>query len=102
MPMNRKDYHPAWDYISQMILRRADGKCELCKARAGVENPVTGSIVILTVHHIDGDKRNDSPLNLLGLCQRCHLRLDAPYREKRRRLPTRDLFDTRGPDGGQP
>jgi len=32
--------------------------------------------IILTVHHIDGDKNNNNRMNLLALCQKCHLRLD--------------------------
>lgn len=32
---------------------------------------------ILTVHHFDGDKQNDVWWNLLSLCQRCHLEIQA-------------------------
>jgi 5-methylcytosine-specific restriction endonuclease McrA len=32
--------------------------------------------IVLTVHHIDSDKRNSKKQNLIALCQRCHLRLD--------------------------
>lgn len=32
---------------------------------------------ILTVHHFDGDKANCRWWNLLALCQRCHLKIQA-------------------------
>lgn len=32
---------------------------------------------ILTTHHFDGDKSNDSWWNLLPLCQSCHLKIQA-------------------------
>lgn len=32
---------------------------------------------ILTVHHFDGDKKNDAWWNLLSLCQRCHLEIQT-------------------------
>lgn len=32
---------------------------------------------ILTVHHLDGDKANDSWWNTLALCQRCHLTIQT-------------------------
>lgn len=32
---------------------------------------------ILTVHHLDGDKANDSWWNTLALCQRCHLTIQS-------------------------
>jgi len=40
-------------------------------------HPVTGSIVILTVAHLDHNPENNDPANLKALCQRCHLAWDA-------------------------
>ena len=34
--------------------------CEICKAEA------------VDVHHIDGDRRNNKIINLMGLCRDCH------------------------------
>lgn len=34
--------------------------------------------IVLTIAHIDRDPRNNDPANLAALCQRCHLRHDAP------------------------
>lgn len=41
--------------------------------------------IVLTVHHIDGDKTNNTDANLLLSCQRCHLRLDKEKHMKKRR-----------------
>jgi len=80
--MDRKKYHPDWENISKKIRKRAGGHCELCWAKG--KHWKTGSWVVLTVHHIDGDTKNNHPKNLIALCQRCHLRLDEPYKIKRR------------------
>lgn len=32
---------------------------------------------VLTVHHFDGDKSNCADWNLMALCQRCHLSVQA-------------------------
>ena len=86
MPINYKQYHPAWKQISRSIIRdRAKNHCELCNAENYKPHWKTGSRVILTVHHIYCDKSNNIPLNLIALCQRCHLRLDLPIRIKHRK-----------------
>jgi 5-methylcytosine-specific restriction endonuclease McrA len=83
MPINLKDYHPNWKEISKRIRDRADGSCELCPAEYGKPHWKTGSRVVLTVHHIDFDKMNNSDTNLIALCQRCHLRLDLEKHMKK-------------------
>ena len=83
-PMDRKKYHPDWENISKKIRKRAGDRCELCPAKNGEPHWKTNSIVVLTVHHIDGNIKNNHPKNLIALCQRCHLRLDEPYKIKRR------------------
>ena len=102
MPMNYQDYNPGWKEISKGIIwGRAAGKCELCfvpnntivwrpnkKYQKGSVYPwylriedkwlkqCRQTTIVLTVHHIDSNKKNDDSLNLLALCQKCHLRLD--------------------------
>jgi len=76
MPMKRSDYPDNWEWLSKQVRKRANGQCELCPAEQGKPHWKTGSKVVLTVHHIDGDRTNNSELNLIALCQRCHLRLD--------------------------
>jgi 5-methylcytosine-specific restriction endonuclease McrA len=83
MPMDKKNYHPSWDLISKAVRLKANDKCELCHADNGENHWFTGSKVVLTVHHIDRDKKNNSRQNLIALCQRCHLRLDLEYHHKR-------------------
>jgi len=76
MPMKREEYPDNWEWLSRQVRKRNDGKCELCDAENGKPHWKTGSKVVLTVHHIDSDKSNNSEINLISLCQRCHLRLD--------------------------
>ena len=82
MPCNYKEYHPKWRLISRLIrFKRAKNRCEWC----GVQNHSMVyrkykkgySRVVLTVAHIDHDKKNNRFENLAALCQRCHLSHDA-------------------------
>lgn len=41
----------------------------------------------LTVHHLDGNKSNCNYRNLVALCQRCHLHVQARYRPGQQTLP---------------
>ena len=76
MPINYKDYPKNWKDIRKLVLQRAGNKCELCGAKNKEKHPVTGSKVVLTIHHINSDKSDNRACNLIALCQRCHLRLD--------------------------
>jgi 5-methylcytosine-specific restriction endonuclease McrA len=112
MPIDYSEYHPDWKQISRSIILRANYHCELCGAphnqyvirpNKGVADvyprpwyydgevgdynfPGTRTKIILTVHHIDGNKENNSLLNLIALCQRCHLRLDLVKHIHNRRM----------------
>jgi 5-methylcytosine-specific restriction endonuclease McrA len=83
-PEKRCLYPENWVTISKLIRERAGWKCGLCRVRNGDPHPVTGSAVILTVHHINGDPTDMRKLNLLALCQRCHNKLDQPFRHARK------------------
>lgn len=86
MPINYKEYHPKWKVISRFIrFYRARNKCEWCMAENAQPHPVTGSRVVLTVAHIDHDKKNNSFFNLAALCQRCHLNHDRHQHAENRR-----------------
>jgi hypothetical protein len=50
--------------------------------------------IVLTVHHIDGNKKNNSKQNLISLCQKCHLRLDLAKHMANRKIKTTPLFDS--------
>jgi len=62
--------HPyAWTFNKELKeeVRRRDGyKCQLC----GV--PQAECKTSLPVHHIDYDKKNSDPVNLVALCKSCH------------------------------
>ena len=119
-PENRKRYPPEWRRISDRIrFDRARGHCECtgqcradhtwdgrnwagnvsrCPARHGLPHPVTGSIVVLTVAHLDHRPENCDDANLKAMCQRCHNRYDADHRRAGRKARQRaraaigDLF----------
>lgn len=78
------EYPPEWitGQIQQDIYSRAGWKCEHCgmifepgSTQAKHARNAQGDPIILTVHHIDGDKGNCSWENLVALCQICHLKM---------------------------
>jgi hypothetical protein len=87
-PENRKRYPPDWPEISKRIrFDRAGGRCEClgecgllhvgrCPAEHNLPNPRTGSMVILTVAHLDHVPENCVETNLRAYCQGCHLHYD--------------------------
>jgi hypothetical protein len=70
-PERQKLYPSNWAAISLLTRQRAGWKCELCGVGQRQFHLVTGGYVILTVHHINGDPRDNRRLNLIALCQRC-------------------------------
>ena len=100
-PENRHRYPPRkqWHEIRATILKRANHRCEFC----GVENYTVrhNAKIYLAVAHLDQQPENNHPNNLKALCQRCHLKHDAPYRRihfretifKRKHQHTHDLFE---------
>jgi len=83
-PERKKLYPDNWKRISLFLRQSARWRCELCFAIQGFKHPVTGGEVVLTVHHINGDPTDNRKINLIALCQRCHNRLDQPFRRKRK------------------
>jgi 5-methylcytosine-specific restriction endonuclease McrA len=71
----RGEYPPNWDEIAQEVKERAEWVCEHCGHPHDSEHGYC-----LTVHHLDGDKSNCTYENLVALCQKCHLRIQATYR----------------------
>ena len=76
----KKLYPENWDRIALLIKERAGWRCELCHAPHDEPHWLTESIVVLTVHHINADPTDNRRINLIALCQRCHNRLDQPFR----------------------
>lgn len=109
MPMkkeNRSRYPINWPSISHRIrFLRAKGRCEClgecgrphdnfhmkgkegtldqrterCTAVHGREAPFTGSLVVLTVAHLNHRPHDCRDENLAAFCQRCHLAYDAEH-----------------------
>lgn len=71
-PHHRGEYPDDWPAIAREVKRDALGRCIRC---AHEHDPATGHT--LTVHHFDGDKGNCPRWNLMALCQRCHLSVQA-------------------------
>ena len=55
-----------------------------CEAENGKPHPVTGSLVVLTVAHLNHRPEDSQSSNLAHLCQRCHNTYDAPHRQRTR------------------
>lgn len=70
MPIDYKKYGKDFVKLSKKL--RSYGRCAFCGAENLQPNPRTGSKVVLTVHHLDKDIKNNSILNLVPLCQQCH------------------------------
>ena len=94
--MRRHLYADNWEATSLRIRKRARGRCECrgecglhrkrrCVERHGTAAKWARGKIVLTVHHLDFDKHHDAPTNLRAMCQRCHLRCDAPLRAERRK-----------------
>lgn len=70
------------------ILKRSGNRCEGtpqrpdCRAWDGERHPDTGSVVVLTIAHLDQDPGNNDPANLAALCQLCHNRWDQASRTR--------------------
>jgi hypothetical protein len=108
VPFDRKRYPPNWEEIRARILDRDEHRCKFC----GVPNNeriwrdsdgdwhTTGNDqslysvggnrvvkIVLTIAHLhDPDPMNCEDGNLAALCQRCHLRLDAPLHASNARI----------------
>lgn len=78
---------PEWQAIRQRILARAGNCCEgndiypSCRAENGKPHPATGSIVVLTIAHVEHDLSKNEDKDLRAWCQRCHNSHDAAHRQ---------------------
>lgn len=68
----RGRYSEDWPEIAHAVKSEANWRCLRC---GHAHDPRTG--YTLTVHHLDLDKGNNAWWNLLALCQRCHLSVQA-------------------------
>jgi hypothetical protein len=106
-PERRSRYPKDWKQISLRIRERSGGRCE-CEGECGLHHgrrccelngqPATfarGNI-ILTVAHLNHDEADCRDENLKAMCQRCHLRYDAPRKAreaKERRRAARNTIE---------
>ena len=109
-PENRKHYTKAagWPQIRAAVLARATLErlcpeiqpsvcCELCCAPNGrviyrqpngpqwtvtERSPWKPIKIVLTVAHLNQNPTDNRMCNLLALCQRCHNKIDLPWRQK--------------------
>lgn len=65
-------YPVLWNQISLLVKEAVYFKCENCGSRS-----VPGRY--LTVHHLDNEKSHCLWINLVALCQVCHLSIQAHY-----------------------
>ncbi|MCZ7545740.1 MAG: HNH endonuclease [Anaerolineae bacterium] len=78
MPVRRRRrarYPSAWPQIAARVKAAAGWRCAHC---GHAHDPATRHT--LTVHHLDGDPGNCADANLVALCQRCHLHVQALWR----------------------
>lgn len=68
----RGEYPGDWKAVAFQVKEAAQWHCIRCNAP---NDYISGHV--LTVHHFDGDKSNCQWWNLLALCQRCHLSVQA-------------------------
>lgn len=82
---NRDRYPKNWKQIRQSILERAKHLCEVCGVANYDAHPVTGSMVILTIAHLDHTPEHCEPENLKAMCQKCHNSYDIRHRIETRK-----------------
>lgn len=73
--LERKGYPPNWRMIVLALKAERGSSCENCGTVGEKRNP-------LTTHHIDYKPSNCSRDNLIILCAKCHLQLQAIDRVK--------------------
>jgi hypothetical protein len=105
-------YSKEWKTFRASIIERAENCCEgtpqhpECRAENRKPHPETGSIVVLTIAHMDQDESHCDPDRCRALCQKCHNSWDAPHRKlnaaktRRRKSPQIDLEDFISLQGG--
>lgn len=87
-PENKALYPKDWKAVVERIRKRSGNRCEGspaypdCRVENHKPHPDTGSLVVLTVAHLDHQPPNCADDNLKHWCQRCHNTYDLPHRRK--------------------
>jgi len=106
-PERKARYPKNWKEVSLKIRARSGGRCECegecglhhdhrCIERNGEPAKFARGQIILTVAHLDHDEANCADHNLKAMCQRCHLKHDAPRKAreaKERRRAARNTVE---------
>lgn len=86
---SKKEHNPAWkggisnspysfnfnEELRELIRKRDNYKCQICGCKSKKYSHK------LSIHHIDYNKQNDNPKNLIALCSSCHHKTTF-FREK--------------------
>lgn len=92
-PERKALYPKDWKTISLAIRERSGGRCE-CEGECGLHRnrrccELNGEAatyargkIVLTVAHLNHIESDCDPSNLKAMCQRCHLRYDAPRKAR--------------------
>jgi len=59
------------DILREAIRKRDDYVCQICNVR---QDKLKNRFKKLDVHHIDYNKKNCDPKNLIALCKNCHIK----------------------------
>jgi hypothetical protein len=108
-PENAARYSVDWPTIATKIKHeRAQWRCECegecgrgthegrCPNRHGGRAYGTGSLVVLTVAHLDHTPENCEPENLRAMCQGCHLHYDREHHARTRSETARTARESAG------
>lgn len=68
-------YPVDWTKKLKKDIRKRDGY--ICKTCGISQNELIGRFKVLDVHHIDYDKKNCDPVNLISLCKKCHVKTNG-------------------------
>jgi nitrate/TMAO reductase-like tetraheme cytochrome c subunit len=80
----RPDYPAEFSHrLREKMREQQDRKCAVCGERSNQH---------LDVHHINGDKHNNTPENLVALCRTCHMNMEHTSQE------VQDLLYSTGTD----
>lgn len=80
-----RDVSFAAEWVDELLLQEHFGPdLDRCLAEQARPHPVTGSIVMLTVAHLDHTPEHCDDANLRAMCQRCHFRYDAEHHAETR------------------
>jgi 5-methylcytosine-specific restriction endonuclease McrA len=93
-------YPRDWKTRREAVLNRANHCCERCGVPNYGKSRVSGKRVVLTIAHVNPPIEDARLVNLLALCQACHLEHDMEQHIRNRRVnraralaaEQRDLF----------